>query len=141
MLLVERSFSEIACIPMIHSGHMINVRATRAEGNRLFSGLHRLVMAALERSNVPDDQVGLGIAGIHRQSLGRAFQRRLESCGSVLFPTKSSLVSQSETEHVEPRREDGVYFQNSFELNSGLRMSVLGKILVKLSAFQEKLID
>jgi hypothetical protein len=54
-----------------------------------------------------------------------------------LFPNQTDLVGQSETRHVERRREGGVDFQGSFQLILDLRMSVPVEILVEALTFEE----
>ena len=54
-----------------------------------------------------------------------------------LFPNQPALVGQSETQHVERRREGGVDFKGSFQLISDLRMSVPVEILVEALIFEE----
>src|SRR6478672_9858335 len=60
LLLVESSFLEITSVSVIHTRHMIGSRAAWDEGNRLFSGRHRLLMATLKCPNIADDCVGFG---------------------------------------------------------------------------------
>ena len=52
LLFVLGGLSEIASIAVKHAGHMIGVRAVWAEGNRLLSGSHGIVMATLKQARI-----------------------------------------------------------------------------------------
>src|SRR6266436_7659403 len=110
LLLVESSFLEITSVSVIHTRHMIGSRAAWDEGNRLFSGRHRLLMAMLKCANIADDCVGFAAAGIRRQRPSGAVQCRFVGRRSVFFPAKTSLVGQGITLEDQRGREDGVDF-------------------------------
>src|SRR6267154_4984835 len=92
LLLVEGSFQKIAGISVIHTRHVKGGRAAWAEGDRLLSGRHRLVMATLKYANIADGDVSFAATGVSPQSPRGAVQCRCVGCRSVFFPTKPGLV-------------------------------------------------
>src|SRR5580698_10439557 len=97
LLLVKGRRLEIASISVIHSRHVIGVGAAWTEGDSLLSGSHRLIMPTLKIANIANDEVGLAVAGVGRESTIGAVQCCVKGCRPVLFPTKSGLVGQGKT--------------------------------------------
>src|SRR6476620_9897994 len=76
LLLVESRFLEIAGISVIHARHVKGRRVAWAEGDRLLSGRHRLVMATLKYANIADGDVSFAATGVSPQSPRGAGQCR-----------------------------------------------------------------
>jgi len=93
LLFVTHRRLEIAGISVIHSRHVIGVGAARAEGDRLLSGSHSLVMPALKIAHIANGEISLAIAGIGGKGAIGAVQCCLKGCRPVFFPAKPRLVS------------------------------------------------
>jgi hypothetical protein len=107
LLLVLGRFPEIASIAMNHSHDMVRIRAIWAEGNRLFSGKQRLIVAALKQPSVTQGVVRQMTVRVAGQIAGGTFHcsfigRRL------VEPTEANLVGQNKAQQEKRRRKAGV---------------------------------